>query len=210
MHGDAVVDAGFFDEIVTEDPGQQLFGLPRLPVSVQDHAVGFHASRLVVDNGTLQIGIGSLSDALVHSLMLRQRDNSAYRQLVGEVADELLSIERHEPFEHGLYGASEMFMDGFMHLYKAGILKREVFDNLERQQRAKRGETGADSGSGVLMDGGFFSLAHQASTNFCATWMETSGHVFACTVWVASTSSTAVTKLWNWPNGKRRVSSTPA
>jgi len=156
MHGDAVVDAGFFDEIVTEDPGQQLFGLPRLPVSVQDHAVGFHASRLVVDNGTLQIGIGSLSDALVHSLMLRQRDNSAYRQLVGEVADELLSIERHEPFEHGLYGASEMFMDGFMHLYKAGILKREVFDNLERQQRAKRGETGADSGSGVLMDGGFF------------------------------------------------------
>ncbi len=156
MHGDAIVDADFFDEIVTDDPRQPLFGLPRLPVGLQDHAVGFHASRLVADNGTLQIGIGSLSDALVHSLMLRQRDNPAYRKLVDEIAGERLAMESHGPFEHGLYGASEMFMDGFMHLYKAGILKREVFDDVDHQQRVNRGETDAETGSGALMDGGFF------------------------------------------------------
>jgi len=35
------------------------------------------------------------------------------------------------PFERGLYGASEMIMDGFMHLRKAGILVRRVHDDLE-------------------------------------------------------------------------------
>jgi hypothetical protein len=34
-----------------------------------------------------------------------------------------------------------MFMDGFMHLYKAGILKREVFDDIDLQERANAGET---------------------------------------------------------------------
>jgi hypothetical protein len=77
MHGDAVVDPDFFDQVIDEDPRQALFGLPRMPVALQDYAVGFHASRLVADGGTLQIGIGSLSDALVHSLILRHRDNKS-------------------------------------------------------------------------------------------------------------------------------------
>jgi acyl-CoA hydrolase len=47
-------------------------GRPRTPcsappnnkVSAADYAIGLHASSLVVDGGTLQIGIGSLGDAI--------------------------------------------------------------------------------------------------------------------------------------------------
>jgi acyl-CoA hydrolase len=156
MHGDAVVAADFFDEIIEADPAQPLFGLPRMPVSLQDHAVGFHASRLIADGGTLQIGIGSLSDALVHSLILRHQHNSRYRELLARLDIERLELEEDGRLEAGLYGASEMFMDGFMHLYKAGILSREVFDDLATQQRANRGEQLEQAGTGALMDGGFF------------------------------------------------------
>ncbi len=156
MHGDAVVDADFFDEILEEDPGQRLFALPRLPVSVQDHAVGFHASRLVADGGTLQIGIGSLSDALVHGLTLRHSDNDGYRQALDRLGVEPGPLDDLEPFREGLFGASEMFMDGFMHLYRAGILRREVFDDLALQKRANDGEALDQAGTGTLMEGGFF------------------------------------------------------
>jgi len=156
MHGDAVVEPGFFDEIIEADPQQPLFGVPRTPVSLQDHAVGLHASRLVADGGTLQIGIGSLSDALVNALIYRQCRNTRWRQLVGSLCKDPQAIEEHQAFEQGLYGASEMFMDGFMHLYRAGILRREVFDDLQLQQRANAGEAVDEAGSGAIMDGGFF------------------------------------------------------
>jgi len=156
MAGDAVVDPDFFDLLIDTDPGQPLFALPRTPVEAQDHAVGLHASRLVADEGTLQIGIGSLSDALIHSLILRHRDNARYRAILQALAPEPCVLDEHGPFNAGLYGASEMFMDAFMHLYRAGILKREVFDELELQQRANAGEALDDAGTGVLMDGGFF------------------------------------------------------
>ncbi|TVQ34301.1 MAG: acetyl-CoA hydrolase [Wenzhouxiangella sp.] len=156
MHGDAIVEPDFFSEVIDVDPAQTLFALPRMPVSVQDHAVGFHASRLVADGGTLQIGIGSLSDALVHSLMLRHRAADEHRRLRDRLAGKPCSLEAEGGFEQGLFGASEMFMDGFMHLYQAGILKREVFDDIELQQRANAGELVDERGTGALMDGGFF------------------------------------------------------
>jgi acyl-CoA hydrolase len=154
MPGDAVVEADFFDEILDRDPRQRLFAVPRAPVSLQDHAVGLHASRLQRDDGTLQIGIGSLSDALVNGMLLRHRHNEAYRSLLDALGEPTPAPRHDRPFDAGLYGASEMFMDGFMHLYRAGILKREVFDDLELQQRANAGE---DVGQrGAVMDGGFF------------------------------------------------------
>jgi len=156
MHGDAVVDADFFDEIVEHDPRQPLFAVPRTPVGLQDHAVGVHASRLVADGGTLQIGIGSLSDALVNALVHRHQDNERYRELLTELDTPAAGFEHRERFETGLYGASEMFMDGFMHLYRAGILKREVFDDLELQQRVNAAESVEQAGTGAIMDGGFF------------------------------------------------------
>lgn len=156
MHGDAVVEADFFDEIVNEDPRQRLFAVPRTQVSLQDHAVGVHASRLQADGGTLQIGIGSLSDALVNAMIHRQDDNRVYRELVERLDAPTAGIEHLDRFDEGIYGASEMFMDGFMHLYRAGILAREVFDDLEVQQRVNAGEVVEQAGSGALMDGGFF------------------------------------------------------
>ncbi len=157
MHGDAVVDDRFFDLVVDDPPGQPLFALPRQPVSLQDHALGFHASRLIADGGTLQIGIGALSDALVHSLILRHRRNSVYRK-VAEALDRpgVPGVGGDQPFRQGLYGASEMFMDGFMHLYRAGILSREVFDDVALMRRINAGERTQLAGTGAVMDAGFF------------------------------------------------------
>ncbi len=63
-------------------PYPQLFALPRQPVNDADYAIGFYASTLVRDGGTLQIGIGALADALCHALALRHTDNAAYRRVL--------------------------------------------------------------------------------------------------------------------------------
>ena len=127
-----------------DDPAYRhtLFALPREPVDIAEFAIGLHASTLVRDGGTLQIGIGALSDALVHALLLRQRDNADYRAALAALgagcdagASTLAArIGGLTPFARGLYGASEMVMDGFMHLARAGILSRRVYDDfaLER------------------------------------------------------------------------------
>ncbi len=120
MGGDAEVSEDFFAAIVDSDEVRhQLFALPRLPIDPADQWIGFHAARWVRDGGTLQIGIGSLSDAVVAALVLRQKNNSLYRRVTGDAV---------APFEHGLYGLSEMVTDGFMLLRRAGILHREVID----------------------------------------------------------------------------------
>jgi acyl-CoA hydrolase len=139
---DAEIDAGFFDVILDDislgDAGSRhtLFALPREPVEIAEFALGLHASTLVRDGGTLQIGIGTLSDALVHALLLRHRRNEDYchalRALHGGADPAQAPTARIGalgPFECGLYGASEMVMDGFMHLARAGILKRHVYDD---------------------------------------------------------------------------------
>lgn len=136
MFGDAVVTPDFFDAVVaTPGPHFRLFGPPKTPVSTADHLIGIHASTLVRDGGTLQIGIGSLGDAVVSALRLRHEDNRRYRALLTEcrVLDRFhSSIDRVgglDPFDAGLYGATEMLVDGFLHLYRAGILKRRVYND---------------------------------------------------------------------------------
>jgi len=135
LGGEAEVDASFFSAIV-EDPkvDYELFALPRVPIDAVDHAIGFYASLLVPDDGTLQIGIGSLNDAIVHSLLIRHQHPDAYQALLHECYSKTeppaeLRLETR-PFQHGLYGLSEMITDGFMHLRNAGILKRTVHDEL--------------------------------------------------------------------------------
>ncbi len=177
MYGDAVVEDGFFHRVLPPEPHQPLFALPRTPVSAQDYWVGLHASTLVADGGTLQIGIGALSDALVHALLLRHQDNGAYRDLVASGEGSRAEGEREaqalidevgglDPFQEGLYGASEMFMDGFMHLYRGGVLTRRVHDDIARQRAANEQRAGSTSGPegdrhvpadpGSVMDAGFF------------------------------------------------------
>jgi acyl-CoA hydrolase len=131
---EAEVGADFFD-IVLDDPAcrQPLFALPREPVDVTEFALGLHASTLVRDGGTLQIGIGALSDALVYALQLRQRNNADYRTALRALGagDNALAgrIGDLASFQRGLYGASEMVMDGFMQLATAGVLSRRVYDD---------------------------------------------------------------------------------
>lgn len=106
---------------------------PKTPVPISEYAAGLHIARLVKDGGTLQIGIGSVGDAVAQCLILRHRDNAAFRALV-----KALTPDRHTgpgtelapfdlaPFEQGLHGLSEMLVDTFLDLYDAGILRREV------------------------------------------------------------------------------------
>lgn len=143
---EAEVNADFFD-VLLDDPAcdHTLFAVPREPVSPAEFALGLHASTLVRDGGTLQIGIGALSDAVVHALLLRQRDNAAYREAVNALGGAHALSESAGgmgTFERGLYGASEMVMDGFMHLARAGVLKRRVFDDFAIEQALAEGVIG--------------------------------------------------------------------
>ncbi len=162
MSGSAEVDEDFFDLELTPPTSPPLFALPRVPVSVAEYALGMHASALVADGGCLQIGIGSLSDALVSGLLLRQRDNTLWRRalLALDGAGETHALARWlgglAPFEAGLYGASEMVLDGFMHLQRAGILKRRSWDNLAMERASADGRLSADVPGGHYLRGAFF------------------------------------------------------
>jgi len=140
MGGDAEVAADFFDIIIDEaELYHQPFAVPRGPVGLAEHMIGIHASTLLRDGGTLQIGIGALGDAICHAAILRQQQPDQYQALLRALAitqryDKLL--QQHGgtgTFVKGLYAASEMFMDGFLHLYDAGILRRQVYDDVGLQ-----------------------------------------------------------------------------
>ena len=105
-----------------------LFAPPREPIELSEYATGLHVARLIPDGGTLQIGIGEEGDASVQGLILRQKQNDVFREAIRRLSPDAASQPFHEdaPFETGLYGASEMFVDGFLELIKAGVLKREV------------------------------------------------------------------------------------
>ncbi len=105
-----------------------LFAPPKQPGGVAEYAAGLHVARLVRDVGTLQIGIGSMADAVARALIVRHHHNESFRSLIGELSPEPVQApgDQLAPFEDGLYGLSEMLVDTFLDLHDAGILKREV------------------------------------------------------------------------------------
>lgn len=140
MAGDAEVPSTMFDHLIdVEQFHHTLFSTPKTQVGLADYLIGLRASTLIKDDGTLQVGIGSLGDALVHGLVLRHTRNADYKRLLDAVhftqgERELIEGEGGtEPFGMGLYAATEMFIDGFVELYKAGVLKRKVYDHLALQ-----------------------------------------------------------------------------
>ncbi len=148
LAGTATVDVSFFDLVITPPPPYpDLFGLPRQPVSDGDYAIGLYASALVRDGGTLQIGIGTLADAISHALVLRHTDNARYRQVLHALDPTLsshptvLECGGLEPFEIGLYGCSEMLNEGFRRLVQTGVIRRKVHDDLALMQRIENGST---------------------------------------------------------------------
>ncbi len=133
MFGDADVPASTFDFMVDDPRGyHDLVAPPNLPIPTAEHAIALAASLLIRDGGTVQIGIGELGDAIVHAMTLRHRQNADWRRALADVGllprfeAEMRALGGDAPFAQGLYAVSEMFVDGFLDLYRAGILKRRA------------------------------------------------------------------------------------
>lgn len=136
MELDAEVSPAAFDFIVRNPKyNKTLFAVPNAAVPLQDYATALHASRLVVDGGTLQIGIGALGDAVARACILRHRNNAEYRSMLAEITPATNPVpDNLEPFTKGLYVSTEMFVNGMMHLIDQDIVKRKVYDNLLLQR----------------------------------------------------------------------------
>ncbi|WP_248769589.1 acetyl-CoA hydrolase/transferase C-terminal domain-containing protein [Pseudomonas sp. MWU12-2345] len=162
MPGDSELSRDAFDLLIDEPERSTLFSTPNMPVDTQDHFIGLHASTLVRDGGTLQIGIGSMGDALTGALLARQADNEGYQALLADIDlspwKALLDKEGGiESFAKGLYGCSEMFVNGLLVLVDAGIVRRKVYADLEQQRQANAGTLdSARQTGGIAVHGGFF------------------------------------------------------
>ena len=154
--GDAELDREDLDDLL-DHPGLQhdLYGLADEAVSDVEWAIALRASTLVVDGGTLQLGIGSLADAVAKSLCLRHRENAQYRVIleIGEMGGESPTVSRLgelTPFSRGLYASTEMFVRGFLELLNAGILKRSVVECEHLQELIDRGTSDGRVNSELL------------------------------------------------------------
>ncbi|ACL01854.1 acetyl-CoA hydrolase/transferase C-terminal domain-containing protein [Desulfatibacillum aliphaticivorans] len=137
MYGDAVEPEHHFDMIL-DSPKYcfPLFSAPKAPVCTKDYMIGLHVSSLIKDGGTLQIGIGTLGDAIASGLLMRHHNNGDYNQLLDDLGinnrySRLIDkIGGRDEFAQGLYGATEMLVDVFIELYTGGIIKRNVYHNI--------------------------------------------------------------------------------
>ena len=139
MGGEAAINEKELDFLLeSPEANFPLFAPPREPIALADYAAGFHAASLVPDGGTLQIGIGSLGDAVAQGLILRHQKNEQFKTLLSALqpAGAQRAGIQTTSFRTGLYGCSEMFVEAMLDLYRAGVLKREV--------------------SGAVLDAGFF------------------------------------------------------
>jgi acyl-CoA hydrolase len=146
MYNDAIVPPETYDFILDHKQyNHRLLGPPAPAVETTDYMIGLNASALIPDGGTLQIGIGSLGDAITEGCIQRHEQNQRYRDTLAELGildnfgDMIEQVGGLEPFDTGLYGSTEMFADGFRHLYNHGILKRAVYDNVALQRLVNDG-----------------------------------------------------------------------
>jgi acyl-CoA hydrolase len=155
MYGDALIAAATFDLLV-EAPGGALFAPPNTPVPLVEHSIALYVSALVRDGGTLQLGIGELGDAIVNALEMRHQRPAVYREVLegsGVLARHRRLIESEggtAPFERGLYACTEMLADGFIELYRSGILKRRVYPSARLQRLLDEGRVDERVGARTL------------------------------------------------------------
>ncbi len=178
LGGVASVGMEFFDIVIAlPGPYPKLFAVPRQPVGDVDYAIGLYASALVRDGGTLQIGIGALSDALCHALVLRHTDNATYRRVLHALDPEL---ERHpavvasgglDPLHEGLYGCSEMINEGFKRLVETGVIRRKVVDKQSLMQRVVDGSASDLDRDLVERDGEFLHGAFYLGSQAFYDWL---------------------------------------
>ena len=136
MEHDAEVSPDAFDMVVRNPQyNKTLFAVPNAAVPLQDYATALHASTLIADGGTLQIGIGALGDAVAHACILRQKHNAEYRSMIDQLTHQVTPLAADGgTFDEGLYVSTEMFVNGMMHLIEHDIVKRKVYDNLVLQR----------------------------------------------------------------------------
>jgi acyl-CoA hydrolase len=156
MTGHAQVEPEQFDFLI-DDPryDYDLFAPPHGAIGTVEHAIGLHVSSLLRDGGTLQVGIGELGGAVVYALLLRHQQNAAWRAAraaLGTGGGAALIAEEggEEPFAAGLFASSEMFVDYLIELYRAGILRRQVYDCLALERLLAAGRIGERFDAGIL------------------------------------------------------------
>lgn len=141
MYGDAVVEPSLYDMVIENpDFNFKIFGAPKEPVNSVDWMIGLRASTLVKDNGTIQVGIGSLGDAIVAGLQLRHKNNDIYKKFLNDAdiykntAELIDEYGGTDVFNKGLLGSSEMLVDSLIELFKDKILKRKVYEDVRLQK----------------------------------------------------------------------------
>jgi acyl-CoA hydrolase len=178
MTGHAQVEPEQFDFLI-DDPRYDfdLFAPPHGAIGTVEHAIGLHVSGLLRDGGTLQVGIGELGGAVVYALLLRHQQNAGWRAAraalgAGSAAALIDEEGGEEPFAAGLFASSEMFVDYLIELYRAGILRRQVYDCLALERLLAAGSIGerfderilerlAQAGAGPRLSAGeFTTLQH--------------------------------------------------
>src|SRR5215472_789990 len=156
MTGQAQLPPERFDYLV-DDPRYDfdLFCPPNEALTTADFAIGMYASALVRDGGTLQIGIGGMGDGVVYALLLRHQQNDAWHQVLRAIGTASCDSPMQADggmtaFSAGLFADSEMFVAHLLELYRAGILRRRVYDSLVIERLLAAGEISERFDAGIL------------------------------------------------------------
>ncbi len=146
MYRDAVVAREYFDFIIDHPVLEfEPFALPNAPIETADHLIGLYSSALISDSGTLQVGIGSLADAVTHAIELRHCSNAQYKRTLSclgafqRFSSIIETLGDTGAFEKGLYCATEMFSYGLLRLYQVGVVNRKVYDHVAIQRLLNEG-----------------------------------------------------------------------
>ncbi len=131
MTGDAEVSRSRFNFVLQDSKtSYPLFPLPNRRVTPADYSTAMHVASVIPDGGTLQLGIGSLSDAVAHCLLLRHRDPALFARVLAELPGGSTAAHRPElpvetaPFSQGLYASSELLSDALFALFEGGVVSR--------------------------------------------------------------------------------------
>lgn len=157
MYGESVLNEDEFDFIIDNNIlNCNVFSPPKMNVSPTDYLIGLHTSTLIKDDGEIQIGIGSLGDALVYALCLRHEDNSLYENYIKRLDishDTFPVLKKYgdlTTFEKGLFASTEMFVDSLMYLYQTKILKKKAYDHVVIQRLINSGEIQEEFNAGII------------------------------------------------------------
>jgi acyl-CoA hydrolase len=163
------------------------FCIPNAAIGDVEHAIGLNAATLIRDGGTLQLGIGELGEAIVYALQLRQQRNDVFRHVLdltgvsSRFGDSIEAIGGLGALDRGLYANTEMFVDGFLELFRSGILSRRVYPHAALQRLLDDGvitETPSSETLVALARAGvpFIDATHYAGLNRCGLFCAGTSH----------------------------------